>query len=135
MNRITRIFLCLALLFPMHPAPVQAQDLSACYQGNTQQVQATTHEMITVSNTAIGFTASKLQPTDGSPDPVCAVVTVNTNSISVWGQGTPTASDGMILSAGQNIAVGALNLRSFLMIRAGASDAAVAVQYYVIPTQ
>lgn len=92
------------------------------------------NEMLTVSTVAKILTASTYRPasTSGQPAAVCALVTVNTNSISWWPTGAvPTSSDGIISTAGVSFWVGSSDLARLQMIRAGASDSAVAVLYFV----
>lgn len=87
--------------------------------------------MIAVSSTAVGFTTAKLNPTNGAPKPVCAIVQVITNSISYWGTlPVPTATDGQVLPTNGSVVVGPINLATFLMIRV-TSDSNVAIQYLV----
>lgn len=103
--------------------------LDACpFSANS--VKAAYAEMITVSNTAVGFTQATYKPTDGRPAAVCAVVFVNTQSISWWPAGrTPTAADGVLAPTASSFSIGILNLQTFLMIRATGSDSLVAVVY------
>jgi len=138
MSRITRIIqvfgLALAVvLAPFRLTPAYAQDSTAC-TNTPSSMQAGDHEMITVSSTALGFTAAKLNPSSGAAKPVCAIVQVISNSVSYWGAfAVPTASDGMVIPTNGSVTVGAANLVSFRMIRV-TSDASVAVQY-LIPIQ
>jgi len=127
--------LVLALVLPPFPRTVQAQDLFVCGQ-NPSQLVAGDHEQITVSSTALGLTAAKLNPTTGAPRPTCAVIQViSTVSISYWGAfGVPTASDGQLLPQYGSITVGPSNLTSVRMIRV-TTDATVSVQYFSPATQ
>jgi hypothetical protein len=87
-------------------------------------------EQITVSSTAVGFTATKLDPVSPIQRPSQARVFVNTNAIRVVGGGLiPTVSSGAVISAGQSFLVTEDDLRTFKMIRDGGSDAEVAVMY------
>jgi hypothetical protein len=102
--------------------PFSASSLKASYK-----------EMITVSTTAKTFTLATWWPTDGRPQAVCATVVVNTNSVSWWASGdVPTSSDGIIAGTSTSFSIGSNNMASFQMIRAGASDASVAVQYFTL---
>lgn len=97
-------------------------------------MKAAYKEMLTVSNTAKLLTASTYRPasTSGQPPAVYALVTVNSNSISWWSSGdTPTSSDGIITLSGGSFWIAQPDFAKFQMIRAGASDAAVAVLYFV----
>lgn len=121
------------MLLPMPTAQAQTTALDACPfpPGNLVVAYA---EPLTVSTTAIGLTASVYNPGSGSPKAVCALITVNTNGISRWVAGrTPTASDGALVAAGVQFSVGPANLATLKMIRSGASDASVAVEY-MVPT-
>jgi len=117
---------------PLTALPVFAQGtvLDACPLP-ASALKAVSRQMFTaVSTTAVGLSSAIYNPTDGSPKPVCALIVVNSNSISAWAAGaTPTAADGMIFAAPTAFSLGANNFATFLMIRAGASDAAVAVQF------
>lgn len=114
------------------PASVQAQgsQVGACAYSAGSLVSAY-KEMLTVTNAAKLLTAATYAPTNGRPRAVCALIVVNTNSISWWSNGeVPTASDGIITLAAGSISIGSIDLPRFQMIRAGASDAAVAVLYF-----
>lgn len=100
-------------------------------------------ETITVSNTAIGGTASKLVTANtlnatGNDNPYIdvkrmdeALITVETNQIRFRLDGTnPTASVGHLLGAGDSIVVsGYGNLSKLRFIRVSA-DATIQVTYY-----
>lgn len=111
-------------------ASAQSSGMGACgYPASA--LRSAYKEMLTVSNTATILTAATYKPTGGNPAAVCAVIVVNTNSISWWSNGAvPTSSDGIITTSGNSISIGALDLASFKLIRAGASDSAVAVLYF-----
>lgn len=127
------ILLAAVLLCVLAPeAKAQGTSMGACAY-SPGALKSAYKEMITVSTAALPFTAATYRPasTSGQPAAVCALVTVNTNSISWWTTGaTPTSSDGIISASGVSFWVGASDLARFLMIRAGASDAAVAVVYF-----
>lgn len=102
--------------------PFSAGSLTSSYQ-----------EMITVSSTAVGFTASTWKPTDGRPQAVCALVVVNTNSVSWWPTGsTPTAAVGVLQATSTSFSVGSQDMAKFLMIRATGSDSLVAIIYFTL---
>lgn len=87
-------------------------------------------EAFTVSNTAVGFTAAKLNPV-GKPPAKYAVVTVTGDAINWWDDGTvPTATSGHIVPANTTFYVCQSSvLRDFLMIRV-TTDAKATVSYY-----
>lgn len=89
-------------------------------------------EQITVSNTAIGFTAAKITPADnGGKVPVEAFVSVQDDAIRFTVDGTtPTASLGHVLEAGSVMRVmGQTDIRQLRMIRV-TTDAEVDVTFY-----
>jgi hypothetical protein len=88
------------------------------------------HESITVSSTALGFTLATAFP-DGLPGADMAVVTVETDAIRHWSDGTaPTATVGHKQAADSSYVVyGQACLRQHLMIRV-TNDATVRVSYY-----
>lgn len=105
---------------PLDACPYAAGDLRVAYK-----------ETLTVSSTALPFTASVYNPGNGSPKAVCAVVSVNTNSVRWWADGsTPTASAGFLTEAVASFTVGQNNLAQFKVIRVS-SDSEVAIQYMV----
>lgn len=96
-------------------------------------MKAAYKEMLTVTNAAKLLTSTVYIPasSSGNPPAVYALITVNSNSISWWSSGdVPTASDGIITLAGGSFWIGQPDFAKFQMIRAGASDAAVAVLYF-----
>ena len=120
----------LLLLAPL--AEAQNSNLGACpYPSNV--LQARYSEMLTVSSTALPLTVATYRPGQGAPNAVCALIAVNTNSISWWAHGaTPTASDGIINASATSISLGVNNMAQFKMIRATGTDAEVAIQYFVL---
>lgn len=86
-------------------------------------------ETITVSSTAVGFTAGSIK-TD-TAEAIYAYGYVASDAIRYWDNGTtPTASVGMLVAAGANFEVcGAPAVRQFRMIRK-TTDATVSVSYY-----
>lgn len=100
----------------------------------TDEIPATDFESITVSTTAIGFTASKiLQNETGGFKRRCtkALFTVETNSIRFRLDGTaPTATVGHLMAAGDSFLVtGDTNITNMKLIRQSA-DATVMVTYF-----
>lgn len=101
--------------------------------------QASGWEKITVSSTAVGCTAAKIYAytTNGTTksDARALLVTVEgtagTNDIRWRCDGSnPTASDGHLLKAGQNLIVRGLgNITNFKMIRTS-SDSTVSISYF-----
>lgn len=86
-------------------------------------------ETITVSSTAIGFTAAQLHA--NGEDAVVAVVSIASNDIRYRDDGTaPTAAVGHpVASASQLTVCGADAMAKFKMIRQS-SDATASVSYY-----
>lgn len=121
----------LSLSLILAPIPAKAQNGVGACPFNASSLVSAYKEMLTVSTTALPFTRTVYRPTNGKPPAVCATVVVNTNSISWWSTGaTPTAADGIITPTAGVFSVGSTDLTKFLMIRAGASDAEVAVLYF-----
>ena len=124
--------LALLLLTLLAPEARAQNGVGACPFGAASLVSSY-QEMITVSSTAVGFTAATYKPTDGRPAAVCATVVVNTTSISWWPTGsTPTAAVGVITTSGNSFSVGTTDLPKFLMIRATGSDSLVAIVYFTL---
>lgn len=91
-------------------------------------------EQLTVSNTAVGLTATKFAP-NGLQDlnlATYAVADVETNNIRYRDDGAaPTSTVGQPALAGAQIQlVGAQALRDFQAIRSGAVDATLEISYY-----
>lgn len=100
----------------------------------TEEIPAGDFETITVSNTALGFTAAKiLSHTAGGRHKRCvkALVTVEADAIRINFDGsTPTATVGHKLSVGDSFSiVGDQNITKWRMIRV-TNDATVSVTYY-----
>ena len=99
-------------------------------------LDAYSHESITVSTAALGFTTSETRKTiSGTTQTVSAVealITVESNPIRYTMDGTtPTSLVGHLLTDGDNITVSGMgNIKRFKMIRSGASDATVKVTYF-----
>lgn len=100
--------------------------------GLTGQTTAYATEAITVSSTAIGFTAATYN--DGTHVPLFAQVTLETNPIRVLTTGKPpTSSVGELWTNSTNVkftVCGQSSINKFLAIRTGAADAAITVVYY-----
>lgn len=84
-------------------------------------------EKITVADTAIGITASKI--TSAPPTAARMLVTVETQPIRYRTDGTnPTTTDGILLTAGSSITIyGSRNITRFRAIRSTASSATVQI--------
>ncbi len=100
----------------------------------TDEIPAGDFEKITVSSTAVGFTASKItinQEGGFTKRAVKAFVTVETNSVRIRMDGTdPTTALGHLLTAGDGLLItGEQNISRARFI-AAASDGAVHVTFY-----
>lgn len=124
MMRRTALFVPLLALLAL---PVAAQTCP----GVTGPVTPYGREVITVSNTAIGFTAANYA--DGGGEVRFAQVTLETNNIRVSTDGlAPTAAVGELWQTSTNVkffVCGQTNVRQFKAIRTTA-DASLTVQYY-----
>jgi hypothetical protein len=96
--------------------------------------QAFAYETLTVSTTALSLTAATYDTvasasTAGRAQK--AFITANDQPARFrWDGGTPTASVGHKLAAGETIVVtGIVNMRNFRIIREGATDVNLAVTY------
>lgn len=128
-----KLILSLLVLLLAGTASAQSSGMGACGYPPSS-LRSAYKEMLTVTNAAKLLTASTYRPatSSGNPAAVCALIVVNTNSVSWWSTGdVPTAAAGVITTSGNSISLGALDLARFQMIRAGASDAEVAVVYFV----
>lgn len=91
-------------------------------------------EVITVSNTALGFTEATAAPSKGLPSMPCwadaAYLTVEGDAVRYYISGaTPTATVGHPLAVGEDLlVVGRTNVSQFRMIRQ-TTDATVTVTY------
>ena len=123
-------------------APLAALALAACLStrpataapgGCTNQADlpAFAFEQITVSTTAIGFTAATAFPT-GQRGAIMAVFTVETADVRFRVDGPdPTATVGDRISAGNpGTACGEENIRRTKFIREDGTDATISVHYY-----
>lgn len=125
-----KLILSLLVLLLAGTSHAQNSGMGACgYPASA--LKSAYKEMLTVNGATL-LTSATYKPTNGDPAAVCAVLVVNTNSVSWWSTGSvPTASDGIITTSGNSISIGALDLARFQMIKAGASNAEVAVLYFV----
>ncbi len=88
-------------------------------------------EQITVGSTAIGFTASTVQPASGKPATL-AVCAVETQPVRWRSDGTaPTSSAGYPQAVASEFTVfGSHDLNNFKAIRTGGTSATLTVAYY-----
>jgi hypothetical protein len=101
------------------------------FQGIT--MRAYDYEEITVSTSAVGLTATKVNPGGSDPEKArAAVIVVKSQPINFRVDGgDPTAGSGIGAVAGDQISVvGLSNLSQFKAIRSGASDATLCVTYF-----
>ena len=124
-----------ACLWLLSTAPVESQS-AGCPGQSAAYVQFGTRQAITVSNTAVGFTAANYasdNPPPGSGQVQMAMVTLETNPIRISTDGVvPTAAVGELWTNSTNVkfmVCGTLNVQRFLAIRTG-SDAAITVSYW-----
>lgn len=120
--QIGTLFLVL-LSMALYQEPARAGSCSS----NT--LSAYGNETITVSNTALGFTAALYD--QGSGQAQSALVTIAGDSIRWWANGAvPTATVGHLVTAGTPVEVcGFANIKNFRMIRQ-TTDATVSVSYF-----
>lgn len=87
-------------------------------------------ETVTVSNTGIGFTATKYRPADTSRKATTVLLTVEGDSLRFRLDGTnPTASVGHLVTAGGSVTLeGYDNIKNFRAIRV-TTDATVRVSF------
>jgi hypothetical protein len=88
-------------------------------------------ETITVSTTALGFTAATLEPAGARPADL-AVVTVESNAVRYRADGlNPTATVGHVAAADASLSVcGTHAIRRIRFIRKDAADSTLSVSYY-----
>lgn len=122
-----RLLLIIGLMLCASSARAQTV---ACI-GMTQPLFPMAFEQITVSNTAVGFTAATIGTSSSFNQAIVAVITVETNAIRFRDDGPdPTSTVGMpagVLS--QTIICGRQALLNAKFIRATA-DALISVSYY-----
>jgi len=131
MKRLVFVAICLALI--VVPESVRAQNTTAgdpCFASGVPFAG----ESLTVSNTALPFTASvynQLSLGTGSKDAAAALLCVNTNSVNVRSDGTaPTAAIGMPLATNSCVCIGRASFNNGMtrMIRV-TSDSVVFIVY------
>ena len=90
-----------------------------------------TEESITVSTTAVGFTAGTYDPGTGGVA-TGVVVTVETAAIRYWTSGTaPTATTGHVLEPGDVLELDrSEDIKNFKAIRRDGIDATIRVSYF-----
>jgi hypothetical protein len=95
--------------------------------------QAFAYETLTVSTTALSLTAATYAPSDANTKGKAqkAIITANDQPARFrYDSGTPTASVGHKLAAGETIVLyGITNITNFRVIREGATDVNLAVTY------
>jgi len=127
MRRLVFLAACLWLL---SQAPAQAQGF-ACPGQNGPYVNYA-REVLTISSTALPFTATVYQPS-GAPPPLAATVTLETNPIRISTNGVPpTATVGTLWTNATNtrfLVCGEANVKRYLAIRTG-SDASTTIEYW-----
>lgn len=101
---------------------------------STQQYRWAARERITVSSTAIGFTAATYKPTSGDFKGIPANIarfTVESADIRYRQDGTdPTTSIGKVIyETGGDDIIGSQNIKNFSAIRDGGTDATIDVEY------
>jgi hypothetical protein len=122
-------FALLAVLALAGAISYQGQAHAIC-QGPVSELDVIGYESITVSSTAIGFTAATFAPSGGQPA-IYAYATTETNSIRFRADGiAPTATEGHLVAApGAFEVCGLRAITNLSMIRASA-DATVKATYY-----
>lgn len=124
MRTLSRLFILLGLV--LSAALYQEPAKATC---TADTVSAYAHETLTVSSTALGFTANLYD--QGSGQAASALVTITGDNIRFWSDGgTPTATVGHLVTVGTPIEVcGFGNVKNFRMIRQ-TTDATVSVSYF-----
>jgi len=91
------------------------------------------YESITVADTAIGFTSSKISPSSSTRKPARAIITVETAQIRYRVDGTdPTSSEGHILEINDVlILIGTESIRNFKAIRTTSTSGVIKVTYEI----
>lgn len=101
---------------------------------STQEYRWAARERITVTNTAVGFTAATYKPTSGDFKGIPAQIAkchVETADIRYRKDGTdPTAAVGRIVyETGEFSIQGSQNIKKFSAIRTGSTSATLDVEY------
>jgi len=120
--------LVLLILFVVLALPFVANG-QECIAGNVKGIDPLDHEELTISNSALGFTAGTIQQAAGNA--AIAVVTVETDSVRYWLDGTtPTSSSGHLAPADTAFTICGLNsIKNFLAIRV-TLDASLKVSFF-----
>jgi len=108
------------------PFTLSAQE---CIVGNVKGIVPLDHEELTITNSALGFTAGTIQQSAGNA--AVAVITVEDDAIRFWMDGTtPTSSSGHLAAADTGFTICGLNsIKNFLAIRV-TTDAALKISYF-----
>lgn len=115
----------LALVALALPPRIEAQQTDTVPEGT-----AFAFEAITVSTTAIGFTAATISPTN-APGAKSAFCSVEAQPIRYRLSGTPSAGSGHPkLAATDLTVVGINNMLTFRAIRSGGTDATLSCTYF-----
>jgi ribosomal protein S16 len=123
---MNRWLLVVALLFIA--APALAQTLASPCPGVTRNVQAYAHETLSVGASPVSFTSGTYAPAGKAP--TMAVITLETQNIRVWTDGTaPSATVGQLIQTGSFYICGQSNVQNTQMI-ATTGTAKVSVVYY-----
>jgi hypothetical protein len=124
-----KLLLLLPLALLLLPAEARAQSCSI--PPGTRLIPMAFEEK-TVTTTATTFTPATYQPgTDSNEWARAAYVSVETDSIRWRVVGTPTASSGHPIAAGQSYMFCSLDsVAAFSMIRSGAANAKVTITYF-----
>lgn len=108
-------------------------DSAGCLQGQNFTPVPFASEKITVSTSALPFTASVYAPA-GVPKAFVAVFTTETDTLRFQLDGTvPTSSVGMQVVAGSSVTVCQGSIPKFKAIRSGSSDVPINVTYFNTP--
>ncbi len=87
-------------------------------------------EKITVSTTALGLTSAKVEGSGGSPAQKANIVVSDADIMYREDGGTPTATTGSWVAAGQELILHETNnIRNFKAIRKDGTDATISIHY------
>jgi len=134
MKRFLALALALCLAAPLS---LSAQQAGGKLTDTTAIRVSYDSEKIAVSTAAIGFTASKISPTNANRDAAtqlkasAATCSVESASIRILTTGTsPTSTTGFLIAAGSSFTIfGSTDIANFKAIRTGGSDAALNCVY------